>query len=62
MTYEPQLTEPPDADPLVRWCGRETAGITGCPLSRFGLPHLSERPPGLLLAFIRVVYFKVLNR
>jgi hypothetical protein len=32
---EPQLTEPPDADPHVRWCGRGVAGITRYPLSRF---------------------------
>ena len=48
MTYEPQLTEPPDADPHVRWCGRGTAGITGCPLSRFFL-HLSPLRTGASL-------------
>ncbi len=32
--HKPQLTEPPDADPHVRWCGRGVTGIAGYPLSR----------------------------
>ena len=32
--HKPQLPEPPDADPHVRWCGRGVAGISGYPLSR----------------------------
>src|SRR5438034_196759 len=31
----PQLAEPPDTDPYVRWCGRGRVGITYSPLSRF---------------------------
>src|SRR5260370_39940363 len=35
LCREPQHSEPPDADPHVRWCGRGVAGLTGYPLSRF---------------------------
>src|SRR5258708_16202481 len=34
LCREPQHSEPPDADPHVRWCGRGVAGLTGYPLSR----------------------------
>ncbi len=36
--HVPQLFEPPDADPHVRWCGRGVAAISRYPLSRF-VPH-----------------------
>ena len=32
--HQPQLVEPPDADPHVRWCGRGMVRITHHPLSR----------------------------
>ena len=38
VTARRQASEPPDADPLVRWCGRGIAGQTGYPLSRFVRP------------------------
>ena len=31
MLHRPQLTEPPDADPHVRWCGRGVAGESRLP-------------------------------
>jgi hypothetical protein len=43
LMHKPQLTEPPDADPHVRWCGRGTAGIPGCPLSRLCPSNGSRR-------------------
>ncbi len=35
LADSPQPTEPPDADPHVRWCGRGLTGRTRQPLSRF---------------------------
>ena len=31
LLHRPQLTEPPDADPHVRWCGRGVAGESRLP-------------------------------
>jgi hypothetical protein len=45
--HQPQLTEPPDADPHVRWCGRGVAGIAGYPLSRSQHDWWPDGPPGV---------------
>ena len=45
-THRPQLTEPPDADPHVRWCGRGVARIARYPLSPFDIcrSRIAARP------------------
>ena len=42
LAASPQPTEPPDADPHVRWCGRGSAGepLTPIPIRiRIGMTH-----------------------
>jgi hypothetical protein len=57
LMHKPQLTEPPDADPHVRWCGRGTAGILRLPpipitkhalcLQGSGAPDVARPPMAL---------------